>query len=57
MDVGTVEYSEVLSTLSFVLDMVEGKPEGHVIRSCAIGMTIGERLGLTEEQRSSTPSS
>lgn len=51
-DRGMFKFSEVLSALSFVLDMVEGQPEGHVVRSCFIGMTIGERLGLAEEQRS-----
>lgn len=48
----TFKFSEVLSALSFVLDMVEGQPEGHVVRSCFIGMTVGGHLGLTEEQRS-----
>ena len=38
-----VRYSAVISALSFVLDMVEGQPEGHVLRSCFIGMRIGER--------------
>jgi len=52
IDVTTVKLSEVLSALSFVLDMVEGQPEGHVLRSCFIGMTIAERLQLSEEQRS-----
>jgi hypothetical protein len=32
--------------------MVEGQPKGRVVRSCFVGMTIGERLGLAEEQRS-----
>jgi hypothetical protein len=48
----TVKLSEVLSALSFVLDMVEGQPEGHVLRSCFIGMSIAERLRLSVEQRS-----
>ena len=48
----TFKFSEVLSALSFVLDMVEGQPEGHIVRSCFVGMTIGESLGLAEEQRS-----
>lgn len=52
IDATTVKLSEVLSALSFVLDMVEGQPEGHVLRSCFIGMTIAERLQLSEEQRS-----
>lgn len=48
----TLRLSEVLSALSFMLDMVEGQPEGHTLRSCFIGMMISERLGLPEEQRS-----
>ena len=45
-------FSEVLSALSFALDMVEGQPEGHTVRSCLIGMRVAERLGLGEERRS-----
>ena len=48
----TFRFSEVLSALSFALDRVEGQPEGHAVRSCFIGMTIAERLGLTEDERS-----
>jgi hypothetical protein len=47
----TFKFSEVLSALSFVLDKVEGQPEGHVVRSCFVGMTIGESLGLAQDQR------
>jgi HD-GYP domain-containing protein (c-di-GMP phosphodiesterase class II) len=46
------KFSEVLSALSLVLDRVEGQPEGHVVRSCFVGMTIGEGLGLAQDQRS-----
>lgn len=48
----TVRYSEVLSALSFALDMVEGQSRGHIVRTCFIGMMVGRRLGLTDEQRS-----
>lgn len=48
----TFRFSEVLSALSFALDTVEGLPEGHVLRSTYIGMILGERIGLDEEQRS-----
>jgi hypothetical protein len=51
-DTATVKLSEVLSAHSFVFDMVEGQPEGYILRSCCIGMTIAERLQLSEEQRS-----
>jgi HD-GYP domain-containing protein (c-di-GMP phosphodiesterase class II) len=47
-----IRYSEMLSALSFVLDMVEGQPAGHVLRSCLVGMRVAERLGLDEESRS-----
>ena len=49
---GTVKLSEVLSALSYVLDMVEGQPAGHVLRSCLIGMKVAQRLRLSEEERS-----
>jgi len=47
-----VRLSEVLSALSFILERVEGRPEGHAVRSCCIGMSVAERLGLSEERRS-----
>jgi HD-GYP domain-containing protein (c-di-GMP phosphodiesterase class II) len=52
VDGESIRYSEVISALSFVLDMVEGQPEGHVLRSCFIGMMIANRLGLDEDRRS-----
>lgn len=48
----TVKLSEVLSALSCVLDMVEGQPAGHVLRSCFIGMKVAESLQLSEDERS-----
>lgn len=45
-------FSEVLSALSIVLDLVEGQPEGHTVRSCLIGMRVAERLGLDADTRS-----
>ncbi len=47
-----IRLSEVLSALSFILDVVEGQPEGHTVRSCFVGMRVGGRLGLSEEDRS-----
>ncbi|PLS84178.1 MAG: phosphohydrolase, partial [Actinobacteria bacterium] len=49
---GTVKLSEVLSALSYVLDMAEGQAAGHVLRSCFIGMKVAQRLRLSEEERS-----
>lgn len=48
---GQVSQSEVLSALSYALDLTEGQPEGHTLRSCAIGMRISAEIGLPEEGR------
>ena len=45
-------FSGVLSALSIVLDLVEGQPEGHAVRSCLIGMRVADRLGLDADTRS-----
>ena len=50
-DAEEFRFSEVLSALSFALDLVEGQPEGHTVRSCLVGMRIADRLGLDEERR------
>ena len=40
-----VNLSEVLAALSHALDLTEGQPPGHSIRSCIIGMRIAEAVG------------
>jgi HD-GYP domain-containing protein (c-di-GMP phosphodiesterase class II) len=47
-----VALSEVLAALSHALDLSEGQPIGHTIRTCLIGMRIAEELGLDEDNRS-----
>lgn len=47
-----VGLSEVLSALSHALDLTEGQPLGHTVRSCLIGMRIAEQIGLPAEDRS-----
>lgn len=44
-----IPMSNLLSALSFALDLTEGQPMGHALRSCFIGMKIGERLGLSAQ--------
>jgi HD-GYP domain-containing protein (c-di-GMP phosphodiesterase class II) len=51
LNVQTARLSEILSALSHALDLTEGQPLGHTMRSCLIGMRIGEELGLDDEQR------
>lgn len=47
-----VKMSEVISALSYALDIVEGQPEGHAVRSCMIGMRLAEEIGVSAEDRS-----
>lgn len=47
-----VNLSEVLSALSHAMDLTEGQPEGHSIRTCLIGMRLGEEMGLDADTRS-----
>ncbi len=48
----TILLSEVVSALSLALDLTEGQPMGHAIRSCVLGMRIGAQLGLDRQQLS-----
>ncbi|HSM36331.1 MAG TPA: HD domain-containing phosphohydrolase [Longimicrobiales bacterium] len=43
--------AEILAALSHALDLTEGQPDGHTIRSCLIGMRLAETLELDEAQR------
>ncbi len=42
--------AELLSALSYALDMVEGQPAGHCVRCCWIGIHIGRELGLSKAE-------
>jgi HD-GYP domain-containing protein (c-di-GMP phosphodiesterase class II) len=48
-----VRLSEIISALSFALDVTEGQPAGHAARSCAIGMRIAAVAGVPEADLSS----
>lgn len=47
-----IRLSEVVSALTYALDLTEGQPEGHTIRNCMIGMTLADHMDLTSQQRS-----
>src|SRR5689334_7294236 len=47
-----VSLSEVLSALSHALDLTEGQPLGHTVRSCVIGMRLAESLEIGAGERS-----
>ena len=44
--------SEVLGALSYALDLTEGEPPGHAVRTCVIGMRLAEEIGLAAATRS-----
>ena len=45
----SIRVSELLSALSYALDLTEGRPMGHSVRSCIIGMRIPQQIGLPED--------
>ncbi len=42
--------AEIVSALTYALDMTEGQSPGHAVRCCWIGQLIGEQLGLSQAQ-------
>lgn len=46
-----VRLSEVLAALSFALDLTDGQPVGHAMRSSLIGLALADRIGLPAEAR------
>lgn len=42
----SVPVSDVFAALSFALDLTEGQPMGHALRTCLIAQELGGRLGL-----------
>ncbi len=47
-----IRMSEVISAMSYALDIVEGQPEGHAVRSCLLGMRLAQEIKLPAEQQS-----
>lgn len=41
-----ISLAEIISALSFALDLTEGAMPGHALRSCVLGMRLGEALFL-----------
>lgn len=48
-----LQLPEILSALSFALDLTEGADPGHAVRSTLLGMRIGLALGLPQESLAS----
>jgi HD-GYP domain-containing protein (c-di-GMP phosphodiesterase class II) len=46
-----VATAELLVALSHALDLTEGAPPGHTLRSCVLGMRLADELALDERTR------
>src|SRR6202451_350046 len=42
----TLRVSQIISTLSYALDLTEGRPMGHSVRTCILGMRLADHIGL-----------
>lgn len=49
---GELRFSEIVSALSYALDLTEGQVLGHSARTALIGMRLAELLGLPAQDRS-----
>jgi HD-GYP domain-containing protein (c-di-GMP phosphodiesterase class II) len=45
----SLKLAELISSLSYALDLTEGQPEGHCVRCCWIGVHLGRELGLPDQ--------
>lgn len=45
-----ISLAQILSALSFALDLTEGAVPGHALRSCVLGMRLAQELGFSSEQ-------
>ena len=50
-DTSAIPIAELLAALSHALDLTEGAPAGHTLRSCMIAMRIADSIGLGSEDR------
>jgi putative nucleotidyltransferase with HDIG domain len=44
-----IHLSEIIASLSYALDLTEGQPVGHAMRTCMIGMRLAQQIGLSIE--------
>lgn len=49
---GSITLSEIISALSYALDLTDGAVHGHALRSCLLGMRIAAEAALPADQTS-----
>ena len=50
---GAISLSEIISALSYALDLTEGAVHGHALRTCLLGMRLAAEAKLSPEQTGS----
>lgn len=48
---GSIRTSELISALSYALDLTEGRSMGHSVRTCVMGMRLAQHIGLSMEEQ------
>src|ERR1700683_167128 len=43
----SIRLSEIIAAMSYALDLTEGQPMGHSVRTCMIGMRLAQQGGLS----------
>ena len=46
-----IYFHDIISSMSYALDLIDGQPAGHSLRCCWIGMHIGQYIGLSDQQK------
>jgi HD-GYP domain-containing protein (c-di-GMP phosphodiesterase class II) len=47
----SIRTSELISALSYALDLTEGRSMGHSVRTCVMGMRLAQHIGLSMEEQ------
>lgn len=47
----SIPLSEIISALSYALDLTEGQPMGHSVRACMIGMRLAKQIGMGADEQ------
>jgi putative nucleotidyltransferase with HDIG domain len=47
----SIRLSEIISALSYALDLTEGQPMGHSVRACMIGMRLAQQIGMSADEQ------
>jgi putative nucleotidyltransferase with HDIG domain len=50
-EISSIPLAKIISALSYALDLTEGQPMGHSVRTCIIGMRLAQEIGMSVEEQ------